>query len=152
MTLNTMTWRRREMVRWLVSCATEIGESLRGEHPCSASPGVTWEPGRHEREANFSLTPATAQGQAEGDVGRGAGQANVAWVRDSGSTAWPHIHVPTQSGGPCFFGEVKCSFCPSWVEGEGVHVQSWLVGMAVLGSTPAPTTTSLPLLLTGFAL
>ncbi|CAO2611187.1 Zinc finger SWIM domain-containing protein 4 [Lemmus lemmus] len=25
MTLNTMTWRRREMVRWLVSCATEIG-------------------------------------------------------------------------------------------------------------------------------
>lgn len=27
MTLNTMTWRRREMVRWLVGCATEIGES-----------------------------------------------------------------------------------------------------------------------------
>nr|XP_037848300.1 zinc finger SWIM domain-containing protein 4 isoform X4 [Chlorocebus sabaeus] len=25
MTLNIMTWRRREMVRWLVSCATEIG-------------------------------------------------------------------------------------------------------------------------------
>nr|XP_034800700.1 zinc finger SWIM domain-containing protein 4 isoform X4 [Pan paniscus] len=25
MTLNVMTWRRREMVRWLVSCATEIG-------------------------------------------------------------------------------------------------------------------------------
>ncbi|XP_055285682.1 zinc finger SWIM domain-containing protein 4 isoform X1 [Moschus berezovskii] len=25
MTLNTVTWRRREMVRWLVSCATEIG-------------------------------------------------------------------------------------------------------------------------------
>ncbi|XP_007469129.1 PREDICTED: zinc finger SWIM domain-containing protein 4 isoform X2 [Lipotes vexillifer] len=25
MTLNTMTWRRREMVRWLVSCATEVG-------------------------------------------------------------------------------------------------------------------------------
>ncbi|ELK32052.1 Zinc finger SWIM domain-containing protein 4 [Myotis davidii] len=25
MTLSTMTWRRREMVRWLVSCATEIG-------------------------------------------------------------------------------------------------------------------------------
>uniref|UniRef100_G3T7U7 Zinc finger SWIM-type containing 4 n=1 Tax=Loxodonta africana TaxID=9785 RepID=G3T7U7_LOXAF len=25
MTLNTMTWRRREMVRWLVTCATEIG-------------------------------------------------------------------------------------------------------------------------------
>uniref|UniRef100_A0A7N5KSF2 Zinc finger SWIM-type containing 4 n=1 Tax=Ailuropoda melanoleuca TaxID=9646 RepID=A0A7N5KSF2_AILME len=25
MTLNTMTWRRREMVRWLVGCATEIG-------------------------------------------------------------------------------------------------------------------------------
>ncbi|KAM6149136.1 zinc finger SWIM domain-containing protein 4 [Erethizon dorsatum] len=25
MTLNTMTWRRREMVRWLVSCATDIG-------------------------------------------------------------------------------------------------------------------------------
>ncbi|XP_028909002.1 zinc finger SWIM domain-containing protein 4 isoform X2 [Ornithorhynchus anatinus] len=25
MTLNTMSWRRREMVRWLVSCATEIG-------------------------------------------------------------------------------------------------------------------------------
>ncbi|XP_030052756.1 zinc finger SWIM domain-containing protein 4 isoform X3 [Microcaecilia unicolor] len=25
MTLTTMTWRRREMVRWLVSCATEIG-------------------------------------------------------------------------------------------------------------------------------
>uniref|UniRef100_A0A8C2VKP4 Zinc finger SWIM-type containing 4 n=1 Tax=Chinchilla lanigera TaxID=34839 RepID=A0A8C2VKP4_CHILA len=25
MTLNTMTWRRREMVRWLVSCATEMG-------------------------------------------------------------------------------------------------------------------------------
>ncbi|XP_037674068.1 LOW QUALITY PROTEIN: zinc finger SWIM domain-containing protein 4 [Choloepus didactylus] len=27
MTLKTMTWRRREMVRWLVSCATEIGPS-----------------------------------------------------------------------------------------------------------------------------
>ncbi|XP_048198324.1 zinc finger SWIM domain-containing protein 4 [Perognathus longimembris pacificus] len=25
MTLNTMTWRRREMVRWLVGCATEMG-------------------------------------------------------------------------------------------------------------------------------
>ncbi|XP_030676496.1 zinc finger SWIM domain-containing protein 4 isoform X3 [Nomascus leucogenys] len=25
MTLNVMTWRRREMVRWLVNCATEIG-------------------------------------------------------------------------------------------------------------------------------
>ncbi|XP_069804148.1 zinc finger SWIM domain-containing protein 4 isoform X3 [Dendropsophus ebraccatus] len=25
MTLTTLTWRRREMVRWLVSCATEIG-------------------------------------------------------------------------------------------------------------------------------
>ncbi|XP_038626975.1 zinc finger SWIM domain-containing protein 4 isoform X1 [Tachyglossus aculeatus] len=25
MTLNAMSWRRREMVRWLVSCATEIG-------------------------------------------------------------------------------------------------------------------------------
>ncbi|XP_042549667.1 zinc finger SWIM domain-containing protein 4 [Dipodomys spectabilis] len=25
MTLNTMTWRRREMVRWMVSCATEMG-------------------------------------------------------------------------------------------------------------------------------
>ncbi|XP_043913584.1 zinc finger SWIM domain-containing protein 4 [Protopterus annectens] len=25
MTLNTMSWRRREMIRWLVSCATEIG-------------------------------------------------------------------------------------------------------------------------------
>lgn len=30
MTLNTMTWRRREMVRWLVSCATEIGKYLEG--------------------------------------------------------------------------------------------------------------------------
>ncbi|XP_049644492.1 zinc finger SWIM domain-containing protein 4 [Suncus etruscus] len=27
LTLNTMSWRRREMVRWLVSCATEIGQS-----------------------------------------------------------------------------------------------------------------------------
>lgn len=33
MTLNTMTWRRREMVRWLVSCATEIGESPQGKLP-----------------------------------------------------------------------------------------------------------------------
>ncbi|XP_054985031.1 zinc finger SWIM domain-containing protein 4 [Sorex araneus] len=27
LTLSTMSWRRREMVRWLVSCATEIGQS-----------------------------------------------------------------------------------------------------------------------------
>jgi hypothetical protein len=25
MTLMTMNWRRREMVRWLVTCATEVG-------------------------------------------------------------------------------------------------------------------------------
>ena len=25
MTLSTLNWRRREMVRWLVTCATEIG-------------------------------------------------------------------------------------------------------------------------------
>lgn len=27
MTLSTLNWRRREMVRWLVTCATEVGES-----------------------------------------------------------------------------------------------------------------------------
>lgn len=26
MTLSTLNWRRREMVRWLVTCATEVGE------------------------------------------------------------------------------------------------------------------------------
>lgn len=26
MTLSTLNWRRREMVRWLVTCATEAGE------------------------------------------------------------------------------------------------------------------------------
>lgn len=25
MTLSTLNWRRREMVRWLVTCATEVG-------------------------------------------------------------------------------------------------------------------------------
>ena len=25
MTLTTLNWRRREMVRWLVTCATEVG-------------------------------------------------------------------------------------------------------------------------------
>ena len=28
MTLSTLNWRRREMVRWLVTCATEVGECL----------------------------------------------------------------------------------------------------------------------------
>lgn len=28
MTLSTLNWRRREMVRWLVTCATEVGEWL----------------------------------------------------------------------------------------------------------------------------
>ena len=32
MTLSTLNWRRREMVRWLVTCATEVGE-------CLAAPG-----------------------------------------------------------------------------------------------------------------
>lgn len=26
-TLSTLNWRRREMVRWLVTCATEVGKS-----------------------------------------------------------------------------------------------------------------------------
>lgn len=26
MTLSTLNWRRREMVRWLVTCATEVGK------------------------------------------------------------------------------------------------------------------------------
>lgn len=25
-TLSTLNWRRREMVRWLVTCATEVGK------------------------------------------------------------------------------------------------------------------------------
>lgn len=33
MTLSTLNWRRREMVRWLVTCATEVGES-----PSSCAP------------------------------------------------------------------------------------------------------------------
>lgn len=28
MTLSTLNWRRREMVRWLVTCATEVGKSV----------------------------------------------------------------------------------------------------------------------------
>lgn len=28
MTLSTLNWRRREMVRWLVTCATEVGEFM----------------------------------------------------------------------------------------------------------------------------
>lgn len=28
MTLSTLNWRRREMVRWLVTCATEAGEFI----------------------------------------------------------------------------------------------------------------------------
>lgn len=28
MTLSTLNWRRREMVRWLVTCATEVGKFL----------------------------------------------------------------------------------------------------------------------------
>lgn len=28
MTLSTLNWRRREMVRWLVTCATEVGMCL----------------------------------------------------------------------------------------------------------------------------
>ena len=46
MTLNTMTWRRREMVRWLVSCATEIGES-----PRAPSTHLPVELGRPKEEA-----------------------------------------------------------------------------------------------------
>lgn len=42
MTLNTMTWRRREMVRWLVSCATEIGEYMEGPLRKSDRPQKNW--------------------------------------------------------------------------------------------------------------
>lgn len=33
MTLSTLNWRRREMVRWLVTCATEVGESPTSLYP-----------------------------------------------------------------------------------------------------------------------
>lgn len=33
MTLSTLNWRRREMVRWLVTCATEVGESSTSLYP-----------------------------------------------------------------------------------------------------------------------
>ncbi|KAG7238630.1 hypothetical protein INR49_030704, partial [Caranx melampygus] len=35
MTLSTLNWRRREMVRWLVTCATEVGSLVRRGKPSS---------------------------------------------------------------------------------------------------------------------
>lgn len=32
MTLSTLNWRRREMVRWLVTCATEVGKFIWEDH------------------------------------------------------------------------------------------------------------------------
>lgn len=50
MTLSTLNWRRREMVRWLVTCATEVGECLAvlsrtGPRPWHGRPRVICSPG-----------------------------------------------------------------------------------------------------------
>ena len=58
MTLNTMTWRRREMVRWLVSCATEIGESPQGNSQLTSMQN---QEGRREKQSHF-LDPSPCSG------------------------------------------------------------------------------------------
>ena len=71
MTLNTMTWRRREMVRWLVSCATEIGESPQGD---SRLTSMQNQAGRREKQNHFpDPSPCSGLGQ-EGMMGMGEGR------------------------------------------------------------------------------
>lgn len=66
MTLSTMTWRRREMVRWLVSCATEIGESPPGGLP----PNSSWnQMGTREKQRLPSGSSLCSELSQEGMLG-----------------------------------------------------------------------------------
>ena len=68
MTLNTMTWRRREMVRWLVSCATEVGESPQGDPP----PTSLWNwAGMREKQSHFPDSSLCSGLGQEGMLGGG---------------------------------------------------------------------------------
>lgn len=75
MTLNTMTWRRREMVRWLVSCATEIGESPQGDSQLTS---MQTQEGRREKQSHFlDPSPCSRLGQEE-MMGMGEGRVCLA--------------------------------------------------------------------------
>ncbi|CAH2272847.1 zinc finger SWIM domain-containing 4 [Pelobates cultripes] len=68
MTLTTLTWRRREMVRWLVSCATEIAKTGIGARRSGGEPlGLGHFHAEAQQKAPFLLDGLAADGDSDDD-------------------------------------------------------------------------------------